>query len=75
MELSVMVIILGLILAFGSAIAWAVNFYLQGKSTFEGKQSLRSGAKKVLLGYGFIFLGVLLGVLLVLLGLVVHFLL
>jgi uncharacterized membrane protein YidH (DUF202 family) len=74
MEGSVIAIVLGLIIIFGSAVAFVLNLYRQGKKSFDGEQSVKSGAKNTILGYGLTVVGVALGILLVLIGLVFKFL-
>ncbi len=74
METSVLAIVLGLVMIFGSAIAWVLNLYKQGRAAFKGEQSVKGGAKNIILGYGLTMIGIVLGTLLVLLGLVFKFL-
>ncbi len=59
---------------FSSLIAWVLNFYKQGRASFEGKQSLKGGAQNIILGYGLTIIGVVLGIFLVFVGLVFKFL-
>ena len=75
MELSIAAIIIGLILAFGSLAIQIGNVIDQGKEFVKGKQGLGRAILNVFLGQGLTMIAMAFGGLLVLLGLVGHFLL
>lgn len=75
MELSIAVLIIGLILAFGSLASQIGNVIDQGREFLKGKQGLGKTILNVILGQGLAMIIMAFGGLLAFLGLVGHFLL